>query len=102
MEGEMFVDPQQGITGCFLIGSGPRVELLENLPGSDTLTPWIKAGIKLYHTAYVVPKIDEALSYLKQHRARIVVEPVRAVAFGDREIAFAMLRNKLLVELIQQ
>ncbi len=102
IEGQPFSDPAQGISGCFMTGAGPRIELLENLPGSDTLTPWLKAGIKIYHTAYVVPDINTALETVAQQRARIVTEPIPAVAFNNRQIAFAMLRNKLLVEFIQK
>ena len=39
LEGEPFADRLQGVTGCFLSGPGPRIELLENLIGANTLTP---------------------------------------------------------------
>lgn len=68
-EGEDFVDPIQGVMGCFLVGSGPRIELLENLPGADTLTPWLNAGIKMYHLAYLVADIERALEWACSKRA---------------------------------
>lgn len=101
-EGEAFVDPVQGISGCFLTGPGPRIELLENLPGSRTLTPWLEAGIKLYHFAYLVADLDAALAWSSQQRSRVIVSPVPAVAFGGRRISFIMFRNRLLVEFIER
>lgn len=101
-EGEAFVDPVQGISGCFLIGPGPRIELLENLPGSRTLTPWLEAGIKIYHFAYSVADLDVALTWANQQRSRVIVPPTPAVAFGGRCISFIMFRNRLLMELIER
>ncbi|OJI04679.1 VOC family protein [Polynucleobacter sp. MWH-Adler-W8] len=101
-EGEDFSDEIQGIRGRFLVGVGPRIELLENLPGSQTLTPWLNAGIKLYHFAYFVTDINKALGWAHNCRGRVTVLPVPAVAFGGRLISFIMLRNGMLIELIEQ
>jgi len=102
MEGEIFVDPRQGVVGCFMSGPGPRIELLENLPGSGTLTPWLNAGTKMYHLAYWVDLLDQALAWARSQRARVVVPPVPAPAFGGRKIAFVIFRNGLMLEFIQR
>lgn len=101
-EGPAFVDPTQGVAGCFLRGPGPRIELLENLGASDTLTPWIKAGIKMYHFAYWVDDIEMAIDWAKLLRAKVTVSPVPAVAFDGHLISFAMLRNGFMLEFIQK
>ena len=101
-EGEAFTDPIQGVNGCFLVGGGPRVELLENLADSTTLTPWLNTGVKMYHFAYEVENLVNAIVWARHQRARIVCEPVAAAAFEGRQICFAMLRSGLLVELIQK
>ena len=101
IEGGCFEDPSQGIFGCFMVGSGPRIELLENLEGSQTLTPWLNAGIKMYHFAYLVNSVDQAIDWATTQRGRIITKATPAVAFGGRNIAFVILRNKLLVEFIQ-
>jgi methylmalonyl-CoA/ethylmalonyl-CoA epimerase len=100
-EAEDFVDSRQGIRGRFLIGSGPRLELLVGLPGSSVLTPWLKKGLKFYHQAFVVQNLDVSVEELCQKGGRLVSPPVPAVAFGGHQIAFVMLRNLALVELIQ-
>ncbi len=101
LEAEPFVDSVQGVRGCFLIGAGPRIELLEGLEGSSTLRPWLDAGIRFYHMAYEVPDLDHSLTWVRQQRGRITVQPVPAVAFGGRKICFAIFRNKVFLELIE-
>lgn len=100
-EDEIFVDQVQGVVGCFMVGHGPRVELLENLAGSDTLTPWLNANIKIYHFAYLVDDINEAQAWAKSQGARVTVPPVPAVAFSGRRISFVIFRNGLMIEFIE-
>jgi methylmalonyl-CoA/ethylmalonyl-CoA epimerase len=100
-EGQSFSDPLQGVAGCFLTGPGPRIELLENLPGGEMLTPWLNAGIKIYHFAYQVDDLDGALQWARTQRARVTVAPVPAVAFSGRHISFVMFRNGLMLEFIE-
>ena len=102
LEGEPFADRIQGVTGCFLSGPGPRIELLENLIGANTLTPWLNAGVKIYHFAYLVADLDAAISWARSLRAKVTVEPVPAVAFGGRRISFVMFRNGLMLEFIEK
>jgi len=99
-EGESFVDPIQGVRGIFLAGQSPRLELLSPMATKGVLEPWIKSSAKLYHLAYETPDLPQALDELRQSGAKVVVEPVPGVAYGGRHIAFVMLPNMLLVELI--
>ncbi|HLX27871.1 MAG TPA: VOC family protein [Casimicrobiaceae bacterium] len=108
IEGSAFDDPVQGIRGFFMVGQGPRMELLEPLGDaahrgsekSGVLAPWLSSGTKLYHLAYVAPELLHAIDAMRKRRAKLVVAPVPAVAFAGRKIAFVMLPNRLLVELI--
>ena len=101
-EGHSFSDQVQGVAGCFLTGPGPRIELLENLPGGETLTPWLNAGIKIYHFAFLVEDLGGALKWAKTQRARVTVAPVPAVAFSGRHISFVIFRNGLMLEFIER
>ena len=101
-EGQAFVDPIQGVSGCFLTGPGPRIELLQNLPEATTLSSWLAAGIKMYHIAVEVDDLPDALDWARRQRAKVTVAPVPAVAFGGRRISFVMFRNRMLVELIER
>jgi methylmalonyl-CoA/ethylmalonyl-CoA epimerase len=93
-----------GVEVAFLTGSGPRIELVAALPGagagSEVLAGWLNRGTKLYHTAYEVPNLHELLETRLSGQAKLVLGPQPAVAFQGREVAFLMMRNGLLVELI--
>ena len=101
-EGSEFDDPRQGVRGIFLAGQSPRLELLEPLAGAESgvLAPWLDKDIKLYHLAYATQNLRDSIEHLRSERAKLVVPPIPAVAFGGREIAFLMLPNRMLVELI--
>lgn len=101
-EGAAFVDPLQGVLGCFLRGPGPCIELLENLPDSNTLTPWLNAGIKIYHFAYQVTSLDQALEWSGSHRAKVVAPPRPSVAFNENRISFVVFPNRLMLEFIER
>ncbi len=100
-EGCDFIDTQQGVRGCFLQGPGPRLELLENLPGSETLTPWLNAGIRMYHLAYLVVDLDKAMAWARRHRGRMTVPPVPATAFDGRRICFFAFRHGPMLEFVE-
>ena len=100
IEGDDFIDPIQGVKGRFLTGQTPRLELLVPLSTDSVLSPWLKSNVKMYHLAYETNSLEGAIQKLCAQRGRLVVKPVPAVAFNNREIAFIMLPNMLLVELI--
>jgi len=100
-ERDDFTDPLQGIQGRFLVGGGPRLELLVALPGSNVLASWLARGTKVYHQAYQVPNLGESTALLHARRARTVSEPKPAVAFDGRQVTFLVLPNLLLIELIE-
>jgi len=101
LEGEHFSDPLQKIHGCFLVGPGPRIELLAPMDDTSPVMPWLQKGVKMYHQAYEVESIADATAALCAERA-VVISPAKpAVAFGGRKISFVMFPNLLLVELIE-
>jgi len=101
-EGDSFIDPLQGVSGCFINGAGPRIELLEALPHAQVLAPWLEAGIHFYHMAYLVDSMEEAMDWVAKQRARVTMQPLPSVAFSGRQIMFAMLRNRNLIEFIER
>jgi methylmalonyl-CoA/ethylmalonyl-CoA epimerase len=101
LEGQHFTDPLQKIHGCFLVGPGPRMELLAPVDESSPILSWLNRDIKMYHQAYEIESIDPALKSLSAQHAVVVSRPKPAIAFGGRKVAFLMLPNSLLVELIE-
>lgn len=100
-EGDDFVDLRQGVRGRFMVGGGPRLELLQPYgDGKSVLDGWLSRGVKLYHLAYETADLAVTVSSLEAEGAKLIVPPVPAVAFDNRKICFLMLPNMLLIELI--
>ena len=99
--GSFFVDEKQGVRGCFLEGAGPKIELLENLEGRNTLTPWLSLGPRVYHFAYEVTNIEKATVFCESIRAKVLSTPTPSVAFKGRRISFLIFRDQQLIELIE-
>jgi methylmalonyl-CoA/ethylmalonyl-CoA epimerase len=98
-DGAPFVDEEQGIRGLFMVGGGPRIELLEAISGSSTLTPWIKRRVKLYHMGYLVDSFDAVMETLIADGATVARSPMISLFFGAR-IVFLMMPNMALIELV--
>ena len=98
-EGASVMNERQGVRAQFLVGGGPRLELLEQLPGSERLAPFLSRGIKCYHHAYEVESLANSLAELRVAGARQLAPAVDDVVF-NRQVAFLMLPNGWITELI--
>jgi methylmalonyl-CoA/ethylmalonyl-CoA epimerase len=49
-----------------------------------------------------VDDANAAIDWARGSRAKVVVHPVPAVAFGGRRIAFVVFRNGLMLEFIER
>ena len=100
-EAQEFKDSLQGVRGRFLYLEGaPRVELLENLPGSRVLDPFIERRTKVYHLAFSVDHIENSIAYLEDNGGRRISEPQHSTFFGSR-ICFLVMPNLQMIELIE-
>ena len=96
-------DTNQGVKGLFITAKNqPRLELLENLEGSNTLDYWLKQGIKLYHFGYMVNDIDKAFDIFTVKLGAKVVSPMKISQFFGKRICFVVLKNMFVVELIER
>ncbi|WP_411287936.1 VOC family protein [Phenylobacterium sp.] len=100
-EGAVFLDPRQKIRGQFLTGPGPRIELVTPHGDGSPVDGYLARGTKIYHQAYECPDLEAALAILSAAGAKITAAPAPAVAFEGRDIAFVMLPNLNLIELIE-
>jgi methylmalonyl-CoA/ethylmalonyl-CoA epimerase len=98
-----FDDPIQKVSVCFLSrGQGdPALELVAPLGPNSPIDRTLKKGGGTYHICYSVPDIAAAISHLTAQGAFLVSDPVPAVAFEMRPIAWLMTDVNLLVELVQ-
>lgn len=100
-EDEVFQDDVQGIRGQFLISkSAPRLELLENLPGSHTLDKQLENNQKLYHIAYCVNDVEKAIEVFAKSRAKLL-SPLKWSTYFRKRICFLMLPGMVMLELIE-
>jgi methylmalonyl-CoA/ethylmalonyl-CoA epimerase len=100
-----FDDPIQRVSVCFL---GRRtageivIELVAPL-GTDTPIDRVLAkGVGAYHTCYEVEDLDRSIETLRSKKCLIVSEPVPAVAFANRRIAWLFTPTNQLVELVEK
>lgn len=100
-EGASFEDPTQKIRGCFLTLGPNRVELLEPMGDDSPVWPFLHKGVAMYHLAYLSRAFDMSMEELAAQGAVQVSLPVPAVAFAGRRISFWMLRNRLLIEIVE-
>lgn len=101
-EHNFFTDELQGVRGIFGTAKGqPCIELLENVEGSDKLTPYIMKGQKIYHFAYLVSDMEKVSNYLEKGHAKLM-SPMKVSAYFRKKICFYMLSNMLLIELIEK
>lgn len=96
-----FTDPLQGVKGVFVELGDTLIELLEPLPGDETLLPWLQEGNRVYQIAFETNDLDRQLDEMRSRGVLVVREPLPAVAFDGRRVAFLMPLPGLLVELIE-
>jgi methylmalonyl-CoA/ethylmalonyl-CoA epimerase len=105
-EGEEWLDEQLGMRGQFMVGGSgagaPRVELVAPYGEQNPVKSWLRQGVKLYHLGFIADDLPTEIERLRAQRAKLMFPPTPAVAFGNRRVAFVMLPNSLLVEIIER
>jgi methylmalonyl-CoA/ethylmalonyl-CoA epimerase len=96
------VDPIQNVRARFLVGPGPRVELVCDLEPGGLVSDLVKRGVKVYHFAYEVDDLDDAERRLSESGGKQVVARAPGAAFGMRMLCFYALPNMVLIELISR
>jgi methylmalonyl-CoA epimerase len=94
---------------------GPEEVHIELLEPTDTQSPIAKflgkKGGGLHHLCFEVDDIDAATRDLEQKGFKVVSEPVECIGYNrsfnlgkecSTRIAFLMISNKLLIELLQK
>jgi methylmalonyl-CoA/ethylmalonyl-CoA epimerase len=101
---EVFTDPLQRVRVTFLRGGyqNPLLELVEPLGQDSPVFRFLGEGGGLHHLCYEVFSIPEHLNRIRAAGGVIVSRAKPAVAFGGRPIAWALTREKLLLEFLQE
>jgi methylmalonyl-CoA/ethylmalonyl-CoA epimerase len=103
-EGATIHDPVQTALARFLRSgdSATTIELVEPDGEASKLRGAVKRGGGLNHLCYEVADLEEACRVLHESGFVILQEPVPAVAFEGRGIAWLMGRNGVVVELLEE
>jgi methylmalonyl-CoA/ethylmalonyl-CoA epimerase len=101
---EIFADPLQRVRVTFLKGGhqSPLLELVEPLGQDSPVFRFLGDGGGLHHLCYEVASIPEHLDRVRAAGGVIVSRAKPAVAFRGRPIAWALTREKLLLEFLQE
>jgi methylmalonyl-CoA/ethylmalonyl-CoA epimerase len=100
-----FEDPLQRVSVCFLQRPGEGeivVELVAPLEGETPISRILVKREGPYHTCYEVRNLDQALAELSAKKCIVISEPVPAVAFNQRRIAWLVTPTQQLVELLER
>lgn len=98
-------DPIQKVTVCFIGTGNPGdilIELVVPLGDESPINKMLAKGIGTYHTCYETEQIDEMLAYVRTKSCIIVSNPVPAVAFEGRRIAWFYTPTRQLVEIVER
>lgn len=100
-----FEDPIQRVSVNFLTQSDEdnvQIELVAPLNENAPIHRFLaKDGGGAYHLCLETSDIEDALRYLTGKGCIVVSQPVPAVAFGGRRIAWVYAQTRLLFELVE-
>ena len=103
-DSEIFTDPLQRVRVTFLKGGhqSPLLELVEPLGQDSPVFRFLTDRGGLHHLCYEVSSIPEHLDRIRAAGGLVVSRAKPAVAFCGRPIAWALTREKLLLEFLQE
>jgi methylmalonyl-CoA/ethylmalonyl-CoA epimerase len=102
---QVFHDPNQGVRITFLKSleaSDPVWELVEPADERSPVHAFAAKGGGLHHVCYVVDNLEQALTSARSLGALVTRQPMPAVAFGGRRIAWIYTKNRLLIEYLER
>lgn len=81
-------DPLQRVNISFAEVGGCLIELLEPTGENSPIFNSLKKGVKLMHICLEVDNIETAFKEARNNNFLVIANPVPAVAFGGRKIAW--------------
>jgi methylmalonyl-CoA/ethylmalonyl-CoA epimerase len=104
-KGEIIHDPLQQARVSFMhcgAGGNPALELVEPDSEKSPLNKFLAKGGGLHHVCYEVDALNAHLETCRANGSLIVKQPLPAVAFQGRRIAWVYTKQKLLVEYLER
>jgi methylmalonyl-CoA/ethylmalonyl-CoA epimerase len=103
--GEIIHDPLQQARVSFMhsgADGNPAIELVEPDSSESPLNKFLAKGGGLHHICYEVDSLEAQLEICRSSGSLLVKQPLPAVAFNGRRIAWVYTRQKLLVEYLER
>jgi methylmalonyl-CoA/ethylmalonyl-CoA epimerase len=99
---ERIVDPLQDVELQFLEDDGgTRLELIHPLSENSPVARALKQGGGLNHICYRVEDLESSIQAMVANGAKVVREPLPAVAFDGRRVTFLYTRERELIEFVE-
>jgi len=95
-------DSIQKVSIAFADLNGCPIEVVVPLTDESPTINAVKKGQKLLHICYEVDNISEAITNATDHGCLAIAEPVPAVAFNQRKIAWLFSKEYGLIELLER
>jgi len=101
---ETIEDPIQNVRIAFLKrADSPLLELVQPVDKTSPVCNILKkVGVSAYHFCYETDNLQKTIEDLEKQDFRILVEPVKAVAFNNRKISFLYHIDNGLIELLEK
>jgi methylmalonyl-CoA/ethylmalonyl-CoA epimerase len=78
------------------------IELVEPKVDISPVSRFLERGGGLHHLCYEVDDLEEALKLARTRGGLVVKQPLPAVAFKGRRIAWVVTRNRLVIEYLER
>ena len=102
---EIVLDPIQRVKVVFLLPERPgepQIELVEPVGVKSTVRRFLDQGGGLHHVCYEVADVEKQLAHVLIGGATLIRRPRPAAAFGNRQIAWVVTGEKLLIEYLER
>jgi methylmalonyl-CoA/ethylmalonyl-CoA epimerase len=100
-----FNDPIQKAVVCFIgssVENEPMIELISPLTEDSFVHRMLKKEMGVYHSCYEVQDIDQTLEAVRKKGCIIISNPVPAVAFQGKRIAWFFMPTSQLIEVVEK
>lgn len=101
---DIVFDPIQKVRVTFLEGNSPTdalIELVEPGGPESPVSRFLERRGGLHHLCYEVADLEAHLKFCESVGTIVIQQPVPAVAFAGRRIAWALTKKNLLVEFLE-
>lgn len=104
-DGQIIHDPLQQVRVAFFSPTdarNPVFELVEPASGASPVSAFLKKRVGLHHVCYEIDDLESGLQQARGVGFAVASDPIPAVAFGGRRIAWVYSRSHLLMEFLER